>query len=127
MRWVEAYASSCRKTDKDIDQSPFMPRSHRPLGAHPRLIDGVKRWIGHHPNSRAPRNIVSYNPDGQSSDTDTDDGKGGESTENLTATAAVLAITAGRRFQISTGVLASKLLTPSVPKSEEREYQRCVN
>jgi hypothetical protein len=114
--------TTSRKTDKDVDQSPFLPRGQRNLQSHPRLIDGVRRWIGHHPPSqhatkRAPRKIVPYNVE-HSSTSDSDDGKGGESTENLTAT--------GRRLQMPTSALVPKLLNPSVSKSEEREYQRRV-
>ncbi|KAI0785573.1 polyphosphoinositide phosphatase [Abortiporus biennis] len=91
------------KTARDIDRSPFLPR-HNP--AHPRLMDGVRRWMGSNPSSSRHKN------------------RGVESFQDSKSKASKLD---NELDPYSTASIALQLLDPTVSKKEESEYQEYID
>lgn len=90
------------KTAKDIDHSPFLPHhaSHQP-----RLMEGVRRWMGGQPHSnrRRSKNKSRRRPDAKE-------------TEN----------TISSLDPHCTEYIVGQLMDPMVPESEIAEYQGYV-
>ncbi|KAI0691187.1 polyphosphoinositide phosphatase [Cytidiella melzeri] len=86
------------KTALDMSISPFMPR-HRGSTQHPRLMDGVRRWIGSGSSSRNKQHVESRH-----------------------APASKTLKHEHRPDKNSTEYIATASLDPVVPPEEEQEY-----
>ncbi|KAG2363998.1 polyphosphoinositide phosphatase [Suillus spraguei] len=92
------------KTLKDIAYSPFLPHSTHPTH-HPRLMAGVRRWIGTYPSSQhgfSKKALSSKQEVLKSNLPSTDDPR-------------------------SSAALAKRLLHPDVPVEEQTEYLKYVD
>ncbi|KII90287.1 hypothetical protein PLICRDRAFT_91346 [Plicaturopsis crispa FD-325 SS-3] len=87
------------KTAKDINHSPFLAHSNRSVH-HPKLMEGVRRWIGSHPTTPSKLHGKAV-PKGE----------------------AKKAATEPELDVRSTQYMALKLLDPTVPEHEENEYR----
>ncbi|THH30440.1 hypothetical protein EUX98_g3744 [Antrodiella citrinella] len=93
------------KTSADINYSPFLP-SH-PVHRHqPRLMDGVRRWIGSSPasNRHSKRTESRQDPESGTSEAEHDP-----------------------VYQYSTEVIATRLMDPIVTPDERAEYQEYID
>jgi hypothetical protein len=92
------------KTAKDINHSPFLAHSTRAVH-HPRLMEGVRRWMGTHPTS-SPQKIHG----------------------KPVSRADVTKVLAEPELNPhSTEAIARQLLNPVVSEEEEEEYQGYVD
>ncbi|OBZ74532.1 Polyphosphoinositide phosphatase [Grifola frondosa] len=92
------------KTARDINYSPFLPH-HNSSSHHPRLMDGVRRWIGSSPS-----------PGSRKSHTD----------RTLDAKSKKPKV-ASEPDLYSTKYIAAQLLNPMVSEEEEAEYQEYID
>ncbi|KAJ2920989.1 hypothetical protein H1R20_g16104, partial [Candolleomyces eurysporus] len=92
------------KTVKDINQSPFEPRSYRPNDPQSRVVQGVRRWIGSQVSSgnKKTSGKSASRPDPKKPQVSAVDER-------------------------STQYLATRLLSPSVSEMEEAEYQGYID
>ncbi|KAH8107843.1 polyphosphoinositide phosphatase [Cristinia sonorae] len=93
------------KTSADINCSPFLPNN--PAGRHqPRLMDGVRRWIGSSPanNRHSKRTESRQDPESGPDEREYDP-----------------------VYQYSTEFIARRLMDPIVTPEEEAEYQEYID
>ncbi|KAI0054066.1 hypothetical protein FA95DRAFT_34920 [Auriscalpium vulgare] len=89
-----------RKTLKDVNQSPFHANNH--LARNPRLMDGVRRWMGGHAAA------------------------GNKDTRTIQRRRTTV-IGQDADLYGYTGSVAAHLLDPVVSEEEEEEYQRYID
>jgi len=92
------------KTAKDINHSPFLPHSTHTV-QHPRLMEGVRRWIGANPTSSPPK--MRWKP-------------AAKPEVNLSQAEPELE-------PHSTELIARRLLEPNISEEEEAEYQGYID
>ncbi|KAG8751052.1 phosphatidylinositol-3,5-bisphosphate 5-phosphatase [Ceratobasidium sp. 428] len=93
-----------KKAASEAEGSPFIPRIVAPSMQPPKLMQGVRRWMGSSQgSSKRKQNIVTTPPQITST----------ESSRKVVDPSSVEAIVA-------------RSLSPTVPKEEEKEYQRYI-